>query len=151
MWGYVQTRQYVYPFARCRSCIGPGSDMTATEGETVNIHVRNNLTGLYHGTDLGHHSRADSFADAGYYPTWTDGTTGPQDKCRSKGEILYTETPVAGTGVYTWTSLKAGTYLYQSGTHPGVQVQMGLYGPLIVNPPQPVGPTMIPRQRMTLR
>ncbi len=35
--------------------------------------------------------------------------------------------------IYTWPSVKAGTYLYQSGTHPAVQVQMGLYGPLKVD------------------
>ena len=35
---------------------------------------------------------------------------------------------------YTWNNLKPGTYLYQSGSHPGVQVQMGLYGSLVVRP-----------------
>lgn len=30
--------------------------------------------------------------------------------------------------IYTWSAMKPGTYLYQSGTHPAVQVQMGLYG-----------------------
>ena len=35
-----------------------------------------------------------------------------------------------GSATYTWSSLKPGTYLYQSGTHPQVQVQMGLYGGL---------------------
>jgi FtsP/CotA-like multicopper oxidase with cupredoxin domain len=40
------------------------------------------------------------------------------------------------TTTYTWAAanVKEGTYLYQSGTHPSVQVQMGLYGPLIVYP-----------------
>ncbi|MEW6101505.1 MAG: Ig-like domain-containing protein [Candidatus Omnitrophota bacterium] len=38
------------------------------------------------------------------------------------------ETLPGDTGVYTWTNLRPGTYLYQSGTHPQVQVQMGLYG-----------------------
>jgi FtsP/CotA-like multicopper oxidase with cupredoxin domain len=39
------------------------------------------------------------------------------------------ETPAAGGPVsYTWPSIKPGTYLYHSGTHPAVQVQMGLYG-----------------------
>jgi FtsP/CotA-like multicopper oxidase with cupredoxin domain len=33
-----------------------------------------------------------------------------------------------GTRSYTWNNLKPGTYLYHSGTHPQVQVQMGLYG-----------------------
>ena len=55
------------------------------------------------------------------------------------------ETPPDGltTTTYTWDAfntttlagnVKEGTYLYQSGTHPAVQVQMGLYGPLIVYP-----------------
>jgi len=32
---------------------------------------------------------------------------------------------------YGWQVARPGTYLYQSGTHPAVQVQMGLYGALI--------------------
>jgi len=46
-----------------------------------------------------------------------------------------TEAPADG-GVsqtpYTWTGVNAGTYLYQSGSHPAKQVQMGLYGALTV-------------------
>ncbi|MBW2623425.1 MAG: hypothetical protein JRD68_11015, partial [Deltaproteobacteria bacterium] len=29
---------------------------------------------------------------------------------------------------YTWNNVRPGTFLYHSGTHPAVQVQMGLYG-----------------------
>ena len=36
--------------------------------------------------------------------------------------------PGGGTAHYTWPNLRGGTYLYQSGTQPQVQVQMGLYG-----------------------
>lgn len=35
-----------------------------------------------------------------------------------------------GIQTYTWNDLQPGSYLYQSGTHPQVQVQMGLYGAL---------------------
>lgn len=35
---------------------------------------------------------------------------------------------LTGTADYAWSNLKPGTYLYQSGTQPQVQVQMGLYG-----------------------
>ena len=38
--------------------------------------------------------------------------------------------PNGGTAVYTWNSVKPGTYLYQSGSHPAKQMQMGLYGAL---------------------
>ena len=35
---------------------------------------------------------------------------------------------------YTFTATNAGTYLYHSGTNPGLQVEMGLTGALIVRP-----------------
>lgn len=38
------------------------------------------------------------------------------------------ETEPGATRVYTFSNLRPGTYLYQSGTHPQVQVQMGLFG-----------------------
>jgi FtsP/CotA-like multicopper oxidase with cupredoxin domain len=38
-----------------------------------------------------------------------------------------------GQNTYTWDNIKPGTYLYQSGTQPQVQVQMGLYGALSRN------------------
>jgi len=39
-----------------------------------------------------------------------------------------------GTVTYEFTANEPGTYLYESGTNPGKQVQMGLYGALIVRP-----------------
>jgi len=44
------------------------------------------------------------------------------------------EAPADGVTItpYTWTGVKDGTYLYQSGSHPAKQVQMGLYGALTV-------------------
>jgi FtsP/CotA-like multicopper oxidase with cupredoxin domain len=38
------------------------------------------------------------------------------------------EVAAGGAASYVWPLLKPGTYLYHSGTHPAVQVQMGLYG-----------------------
>jgi hypothetical protein len=37
---------------------------------------------------------------------------------------------ITTSGSYSWSNLKPGSYLYMSGTHPAVQVQMGLYGAL---------------------
>ena len=42
--------------------------------------------------------------------------------------------------VYTYTNVKAGTYLYQSGTMPQIQVQMGLYGVVRKDAPPPLTP-----------
>ena len=41
------------------------------------------------------------------------------------------QTDAGAAEVYSWTGLRPGAYLYQSGTHPAVQVQMGLYGAMI--------------------
>jgi len=32
----------------------------------------------------------------------------------------------------TWSGLRPGTYLFESGTHPSIQGPMGLYGILVV-------------------
>lgn len=42
---------------------------------------------------------------------------------------------LGGTVTYTFTATHAGTYLYQSGTRPDLQIEMGLLGALIVRPP----------------
>jgi hypothetical protein len=39
--------------------------------------------------------------------------------------------------VYTYTNVRPGTYLYQSGTMPQIQVQMGLYGMVRKDAPSP--------------
>lgn len=41
------------------------------------------------------------------------------------------ETAPGNTSTYTWTGVAPGTYVYQSGTHVAIQVQMGLYGSVI--------------------
>src|SRR3989338_5724254 len=48
------------------------------------------------------------------------------------GQSYTTEVAPGSTGTYTFTAPRPGTYLYESGTHQAKQVQMGLYGALIV-------------------
>ena len=43
-----------------------------------------------------------------------------------------TEVAAGATTALTWAHLKPGTYLLESGTHPSIQVPMGLYGVLVV-------------------
>jgi Bacterial Ig domain/Multicopper oxidase len=40
------------------------------------------------------------------------------------------EAPAGGSAVYSYANVKPGTYLYQTGTSPQIQIQMGLYGAL---------------------
>jgi hypothetical protein len=46
-----------------------------------------------------------------------------------------TEVAAGATTALTWSNLKPGTYLIESGTHPSIQVPMGLYGLLVVTTP----------------
>jgi Big-like domain-containing protein/multicopper oxidase len=45
-----------------------------------------------------------------------------------------TEVAAGGSATLTWTGLRPGTYLLESGTHPSIQVPMGLYGVVVVTP-----------------
>src|SRR5437016_227689 len=67
--------------------------------------------------------------------TWPIAATGPQftpppqlDRVQSFGTEVAAGAPTA----LTWTGLKSGTYLIESGTHPSIQGPMGLYGVLVV-------------------
>src|SRR5437879_2519729 len=51
-----------------------------------------------------------------------------------------TEVAFGATTALTWTALRPGTYLIESGTHPSIQGPMGLYGMLVVTT-VPVGTT----------
>lgn len=45
-----------------------------------------------------------------------------------------TEVAAGGSATLTWAGLRPGTYLLESGTHPAIQVPMGLYGVVVVTP-----------------
>ena len=42
------------------------------------------------------------------------------------------EATTGGSRTFTWTNLKPGTFVYHSGSHPALQVQMGLFGMVTV-------------------
>jgi len=47
---------------------------------------------------------------------------------RSRARSFVKETQPGQTVQYVWNNVTPGTYLYHSGSHPALQVQMGLYG-----------------------
>jgi FtsP/CotA-like multicopper oxidase with cupredoxin domain len=73
-----------------------------------------------------------SIADAGQ-PVTITGTT-PSTTTTGANGIMTQEAAPGGTVTYTFTANKAGTYAYYSGTQPELQIEMGLYGALIVLP-----------------
>jgi hypothetical protein len=74
--------------------------------------------------------------------TWTTVTPGtfmpPAQGARVRS-FVPEATPGTGTQTYTWTALKPGTYLIESGTYPSIQGPMGLYGVLVVYTPGAAG------------
>ena len=77
--------------------------------------------------------------------TWpTADVTGVENVPPSQGprvQSFATEVAEGATTALPWQLLKPGTYLLESGTHPSIQVPMGLYGILVVTaaPTAPAG------------
>jgi hypothetical protein len=93
----------------------PGPTLKVTQGDTVTIKLTNGLPVAAGNT---------SIVFPGLDVTASGGET---------GALTYEATP-GGTVTYTFTALRAGTYQYHSGTQTDLQVEMGLYGALIVYP-----------------
>jgi hypothetical protein len=92
----------------------PGPVLCVTEGETVVVNLTNTLP------------EAASIV----FP----GQTGVTAAGGSTG-LLTAEAPAGGGTVsYSFTAGHPGTYLYQSGSDQAKQVEMGLYGALVVRP-----------------
>jgi FtsP/CotA-like multicopper oxidase with cupredoxin domain len=49
---------------------------------------------------------------------------------RTRATSFTTEAAAGGLVTYVWNTVRGGSFLYQSGSQPGKQVQMGLYGAL---------------------
>jgi FtsP/CotA-like multicopper oxidase with cupredoxin domain len=118
MWGYALTDMTFVP----GTASVPGPALTVPAGDPVlTIHLKNNLP------------EATSIVIPGQVtamtPVWDNGMSGARPSATARVRSFTQEALVGGgTADYTWTSVKPGTYLYHSGTHPQVQVQMGLYG-----------------------
>jgi len=77
------------------------------------------------------HTSAQSTATWPIVNSTVTGGTPPTQGARVQS--FGTEVPAGTTPVaLTWTNLKPGTYLIESGTHPSIQGPMGLYGMLVV-------------------
>ncbi len=96
----------------------PGPVLTVPPGDpNLTIHLDNNL------------SVPVSIVIPGQIATMTP-VKFTDNQGRQRVRSFTHETEPGNTVVvdYQWNNLSPGTYLYHSGTHPAVQVQMGLYG-----------------------
>ncbi|MFC6157321.1 multicopper oxidase domain-containing protein [Kribbella jiaozuonensis] len=92
----------------------PGPVLCANQGESVVVHLQNNLP------------EATSIVFPGQDATVaaTGGAPG----------LLTTEAAAGGSVTYSFTAGQPGTYLYESGTDIAKQIEMGLAGALVVRP-----------------
>jgi hypothetical protein len=95
----------------------PGPNLCVVKGATVTVHLHNGLTGPG--------AEPVSMVFPGQQRvTATGGDAG----------LFTREAAPGGDVTYTFVASNPGTYLYESGTDPQKQVEMGLYGALIVRP-----------------
>ena len=111
-----------YPVGNCPLMQLPGPTMIVHEGDTVTVNLTNALPVAAGNT---------SMLFPGFNVTAAIGTGVP-------GQL--TREAASGNSVtYSFVANKPGTYGYHSGTHADLQIEMGLYGALIVLPTTSAG------------
>ena len=103
------------PSAGCPKMQLPGPTLIVYQGDTVKVTLTNNLP---------HAAGNTSILFPGFHVTAVGGAPG----------ILAQEAPQGAAVTYTFLADTAGTHSYYSGTQGDLQVEMGLYGAIIVLP-----------------
>ena len=105
----------------------PGPILCVNTGEVVDITLTNQLP-------VATSIQLPGFTNVTYNDGATSGAVGPVfDGTGAMVSLV----PLAAPGssiTYRFKAINAGTYVYQSGTDPQLQVQMGLYGAIVVRP-----------------
>jgi FtsP/CotA-like multicopper oxidase with cupredoxin domain len=96
----------------------PGPTLVVNQGDTVTVTLHNNLPAAAGNTSI-------------LFPGFDVTTTSTDPGVPG---ILTREATHGGTVTYTFVATNAGTHSYYSGTRGDVQIEMGLYGALIVLP-----------------
>jgi FtsP/CotA-like multicopper oxidase with cupredoxin domain len=96
----------------------PGPTLIVTQGQVVTVTLYNDLPAA---------AGEVSIVFPGHEVTTSGGVPG----------ALTQEAPAGGSVEYTFTAGEPGTYQYHSGTRPDLQVEMGLYGAIVVRPNSP--------------
>lgn len=131
MWGYADCTS---GFSSCGAATTPGPALRVPAGETtLTVHLRNALPAPPNGsapqTSLVINGLVKPMA-----PVWDSGQSGARPSPTARVRSFDAEAkPTGNDAIYLWPNVAPGTYLYQSGTQPQVQVQMGLYGALTHN------------------
>jgi FtsP/CotA-like multicopper oxidase with cupredoxin domain len=101
--------------ASCPTMQVPGPTLIVTEGQSITINLTNNLPNAVGNT---------SILFPGFNVSATGGVAG----------LLTQEAAPGSTVSYTFTASAPGTHAYYSGTQGDLQIEMGLYGAIVVLP-----------------
>ena len=100
----------------------PGPVLCVNQGDTVTVVLNNTL------------GEAVSIMFPGIDGVLANGAPAQPEASGPTITSLVPSAQPGGSVTYSFTAARPGTFLYESGTDPGKQVQMGLYGALIVRP-----------------
>jgi FtsP/CotA-like multicopper oxidase with cupredoxin domain len=115
MWGFAQCTDGT--FATCNPPSSPGPTLVVPDTDaSLILHLNNGLTGLY--------TEPVSLTIPGQSAATMVPVRNPDGRVRS----FTHEAAQGATADYSWPAFKPGTFLYQSATHPGLQIPMGLSG-----------------------
>src|SRR6516225_3863674 len=106
------------PNQNCPSMQVPGPTLIVHEGDTVTVNLQNGLPNAAGNTSI-------------LFPGFTLTSTCAAPAVQG---LLACEAPPNGTVTYTFVATTPGTHAYYSGTQGDLQVEMGLYGAIIVLP-----------------
>jgi FtsP/CotA-like multicopper oxidase with cupredoxin domain len=115
------------PGQNCPTMQIPGPTLIVTEGQTVTVTLTNNLPTPAGNTSIlfpGFQVCAGTLSGGTCIPNPGNGVTG----------LLTQEAVPGGSVTYTFVASSPGTHSYYSGTQSDLQVEMGLFGALIVLP-----------------
>jgi hypothetical protein len=112
MWSYADLTDHGGAFQ------SPGPVLCANQDETVVVNLTNHLP------------EPTSIA----FPGQDSQVTATSDNAVLADGMLAREVPQNGKVTYTFTASKPGTYLYESGSDVAKQIEMGLYGALVIRP-----------------
>lgn len=101
----------------------PSPVLCVTEGDTVTVVLHNTLTPRV------------SITFPGQEAVTADGAPSQPQFDGSGNLTSFTKSaPKGGSVTYQFTADRPGTFIYQSGTDPAIQVRMGLFGVIVVRP-----------------
>ncbi len=137
-WGYGCATGFVPTYAPaafatlgfCPNMQVPGPTLIVTEGDVVTVNLTNSLPAGAGNTSIvfaGFQVCGGTISAGVCTPSATDGVAG----------LLTREAIPGGTVTYTFVATTPGTRAYYSGTQADLQIEMGLYGAVVVLPKTP--------------